>query len=75
MRQVAADIAALIDHQAGAVDQVAVHIDATAHNVARGAGEIERAHARQRRLRMDCCSWAAIVLGVAAGIYVGFFFF
>jgi t-SNARE complex subunit (syntaxin) len=72
VRQVAADIATLIDHQAAAVDQVAVSIDATAYNVERGAGEIERARARQRRVRMDCCSWVMVIAGAAAGVYIGF---
>jgi t-SNARE complex subunit (syntaxin) len=72
MQQVAADIAALIEEQGGAVDQVAVTIQDVAHNIDRGTEQLERARSRQRRFRMDLCSWICVVLGVVCGLYVGF---
>jgi t-SNARE complex subunit (syntaxin) len=71
IQQVAADIATLINHQATAVDQVAVNIDNVSHNVDRGAEQIARAHARQRKVRIDCVGWVLIVIGAVCGAYVG----
>ena len=71
IQQVATDIASLIDHQATAVDQVAVNIENVSHNVDQGAEQIARAHARQRKFKIDCIGWVLIALGTICGIYVG----
>jgi DNA-binding phage protein len=71
VRQVAADIAQLIDHQSSAVDRVAVNMENVAQNVDMGTEQITRAHARQRKFRIDCLGWVLIVLGVILGVYVG----
>ena len=71
IQQVAADIACLIDHQATAVDQVAVNIENVSHNVDAGTEQVARAHARQRKFKIDCVGWVLIVLGLIAGVYVG----
>lgn len=73
IRQVAADIACLIEHQAPAVEQVAVNIENVSHNVDLGTEQIARAHVRQRKFRIDCLGWVLIILGTILGTYVGFF--
>ena len=75
IRQVAADIACLIEHQAPAVEQVAVNIENVSHNVDLGTEQIARAHARQRKFRIDCLGWVMIILGTILGTYIGFFLF
>lgn len=75
IRQVAADIACLIEHQAPAVEQVAVNIENVSHNVDLGTEQIARAHARQRKFKIDCLGWVLIILGAILGTYVGFFAF
>lgn len=71
IQQVAQDIAALIDHQATAVDQVAVNIENVSHNVDRATEQVARAHARQRKFRIDCVGWILIALGVITGTWLG----
>lgn len=72
IQQVAADIAALIDHQGAAVDQVAVQIGDVAQHIEMGAEQVEIARARQRKFRIDFCGWMCIVVGVICGLYLGF---
>lgn len=71
IQQVAQDIAALIDHQATAVDQVAVNIENVSHNVDRATEQVARAHARQRKFRIDCVGWVLIALGTITGTWLG----
>ena len=71
IQQVAQDIAALIDHQATAVDQVAINIENVSHNVDSATNQVARAHARQRKFRIDCVGWVLIALGTITGTWLG----
>lgn len=72
IQQVAADIAALIEHQGAAVEQVSVQIGDVAQNIEMGAEQVEIARARQRKFKIDFCGWICILVGVVCGLYLGF---
>jgi t-SNARE complex subunit (syntaxin) len=71
IRQVAADIACLIDHQATAVNQVADNMESASHYVDMGTEQVAQAHARQRKFAIGCIGWVLIALGVVVGLYLG----
>jgi t-SNARE complex subunit (syntaxin) len=70
MQRIAQDIGGLIEEQGYAVDEIAVQVENISHNIDSGAGEIERARARQRSFRIDLCGWICIALGIVCGLYV-----
>jgi hypothetical protein len=72
IRQVAADIACLIDHQATAVNQVADNMESVSHYVDMGTEQVARAHARQKKFTIGCIEWVLIALGIVVGLYIGF---
>lgn len=72
IQQVAAEIAALIEHQGAAVDQVAVQIGDVAQNIEMGADQVDIARARQRKFKIDLCGWLCIVAGTVCGLYLAF---